>query len=135
MFTLTKEKFLQLFNEFRNVLSDENSIYNTVYDIYFNIAKETFASDLYGPNTYYIHALYVAHNLQLSINRNKNINNQANLNTSNISDTVNHNLGGKEVAKGSAVNAIRNTFEQTRYGQELYSLISPLEKINYIGVY
>lgn len=135
MIPLTKEKFLTLFSEFRNIFIDENSIYNELFNIYFQIAQDTFASDLYGPNTYYIHGLYIAHNLQLAVNRHKNINNQANLNTTNISDTVSHNIGGKEVAKGSAVNAIRNTFEQTRYGQELYSLISPLEKINYIGVY
>jgi hypothetical protein len=132
---LTKERFLTYFNEFNQILQSETSTYNTLFGLYLNLAEKTFEETLYGDSIEYIHALYVAHNLQLAVNRNKNINNQANLNSTNISNTVSNNLGGKEVAKGSEVNYIRATYNQTRYGQELYSLVQPLVKISLIGVY
>ena len=127
---LTKERFLTYFNEFNQILQSETSTYNTLFGIYLNLAEKTFEETLYGDSIE-----YVAHNLQLAVNRNKNINNQANLNSTNISNTVSNNLGGKEVAKGSEVNYIRATYNQTRYGQELYSLVQPLVKISLIGVY
>ena len=132
---LTKQEFLTYFSEFNTVLEKETSRYSNLFNIYLSLAKNTFEESLYGDNIKYIYALYIAHQLQLAINRDKNINNQTNLNSVNISPTVSNSIGGKEIPKGSEIDYVRATYNQTRYGQELYSLVAPLVKINYIGVY
>ena len=129
------ESFLSFFPEFKSTLGQENSMYKNTFNIYYNIAKNTFSENIYFESTEFVRNLYVAHNLQMTFNRAKNINNNANLNTSIASVSKKDNIGGKEEKFRSSISEFYNSYAQTEYGIQLYSLIKNLEIINIVGVY
>lgn len=128
-------KFLSFFPEFKPALENENSLQRNVYNIYSELAKNTFSENLYFENTEMVWSLYIAHHLQMSFNRQKNVNNNANLNSSIVTVSKKDNVGGKEEKFRSSINEFYNSYAQTEYGILLYSMVKNVETLNMIGVY
>lgn len=128
-------KFLSFFPEFKPALENENSLQRNVYNIYSELAKNTFSENLYFENTEMVWSLYIAHHLQMSLNRQKNVNNNANLNSSIVTVSKKDNVGGKEEKFRSSINEFYNSYAQTEYGILLYSMVKNVETLNMIGVY
>ena len=128
-------KFLSFFPEFKPALENENSLQRNVYNIYSELAKNTFSENLYFENTEMVWSLYIAHYLQMSFNRQKNVNNNANLNSSIVTVSKKDNVGGKEEKFRSSINEFYNSYAQTEYGILLYSMVKNVETLNMIGVY
>lgn len=128
-------KFLSFFPEFKPALENENSLQRNVYNMYSELAKNTFSENLYFENTEMVWSLYIAHHLQMSFNRQKNVNNNANLNSSIVTVSKKDNVGGKEEKFRSSINEFYNSYAQTEYGILLYSMVKNVETLNMIGVY
>lgn len=128
-------KFLSFFPEFKPALESDNSLQRNVYNIYSELAKNTFSENLYFENTEMVWSLYIAHHLQMSFNRQKNVNNNANLNSSIVTVSKKDNVGGKEEKFRSSINEFYNSYAQTEYGILLYSMVKNVETLNMIGVY
>lgn len=128
-------KFLSFFPEFKPALENENSLQRGIYNIYSELAKNTFSENLYFENTEMVWSLYIAHHLQMSFNRQKNVNNNANLNSSIVTVSKKDNVGGKEEKFRSSINEFYNSYAQTEYGILLYSMVKNVETLNMIGVY
>lgn len=126
------ETFLRYFPEFNSTLNVENSKYIGMFNVYLNLAKNTYSENRYFESTEFIWGLFIAHNLKLLFERSKNINNNANLNTSILTTSKKLNVGGLE----QKVNKDNNEyFFSTEYGKQLYYLVKDIEKFNMIGVY
>lgn len=128
-------KFLSFFPEFKPALENENSLQRNVYNMYSELARNTFSENLYFENTEMVWSLYIAHHLQMSFNRQKNVNNNANLNSSIVTVSKKDNVGGKEEKFRSSINEFYNSYAQTEYGILLYSMVKNVETLNMIGVY
>lgn len=128
-------KFLSFFPEFKPALENENSLQRNIYNMYSELAKNTFSENLYFENTEMVWSLYIAHHLQMSFNRQKNVNNNANLNSSIVTVSKKDNVGGKEEKFRSSINEFYNSYAQTEYGILLYSMVKNVETLNMIGVY
>lgn len=128
-------KFLSFFPEFKPALENENSLQRNIYNMYSELAKNTFSENLYFENTEMVWSLYIAHHLQMSLNRQKNVNNNANLNSSIVTVSKKDNVGGKEEKFRSSINEFYNSYAQTEYGILLYSMVKNVETLNMIGVY
>lgn len=128
-------KFLSFFPEFKPTLENENSLQRNIYNIYSELAKNTFSENLYFENIEMVWSLYIAHHLQMSFNRQKNVNNNANLNSSIVTVSKKDNVGGKEEKFRSSINEFYNSYAQTEYGILLYSMVKNVETLNMIGVY
>ena len=128
-------KFLSFFPEFKPALENENSLQRNVYNMYSELAKNTFSENLYFENTEMVWSLYIAHHLQMSFNRQKTVNNNANLNSSIVTVSKKDNVGGKEEKFRSSINEFYNSYAQTEYGILLYSMVKNVETLNMIGVY
>jgi len=124
--------FINYFPEFNDLfyLKGEliaNNRYATIFELYFNVAKGIFSTEVYQDMASYCISLLIAHRLQLAIGRTKNTDNVANLNSSNSSATNKEDKGGKTITKSD--------LEKTDYGKELAPIMKALGQMRAKGVY
>ena len=126
--------FLVVCPEFKSVFdSNDANRYNIMFSVWLKMAKQVFTQE-YGDNMFICYTWYIAHHLQLTLNQNKNIWNSANLNSSNQTNNMVYNQGGKDNKKVGKT-PMEISLLQTTYGTNLLEIMRIVGKGKLYGGY